>query len=384
MWHVAPRVGSTGATREGDQRGIRIDSWVALQPPPDPQPQVRERPTRQERLLAEKPRCGQRREEPPLVSDRELGRAVVAQHAGQEVAVLEPDVGAPEKGREPTLVGAVVGISRGGGTEIVEAVRVGEEADAHGLHPVGLELAVFIPAHDVEAGAFAHLALVGEQRLQRLSGVVEVLLLREPVPQRHADRAGVRVVLLSVTARVVQPDVDPRRQAGRHVQIGAGVGQGAGRVADVDELIRHRHRVVHRADGVVVVRPERIGERDRLGRVVDRDVLEHAAREATLVLVGEVAVVDAGGRDIDADPQPVVQIRVRGAEPALNPLETGGQGHALLLRVIHRGAIARGFAPAGERQVVIVRHGRAGDGAIPIGIRDDAGSIARVGTGLYK
>src|SRR5207302_11485274 len=100
------------------------------------------------------------------------------------------------------------------------------------------ELAVFIPAHEVEAGAFADLPLVRELRLDRLGGVIEVLLLRQPIPQRHAYRARVGVVLLPVTTRVVQPDVDPRRQTGRDVEIGAGVAQGAGRVADVDELIR--------------------------------------------------------------------------------------------------------------------------------------------------
>ena len=368
MWHVAPRVVGAGATRQRDLRGIRIDARVTLQAPADPQPQVRERPALEELLLAETPRRGQRREQPPLVPDRELGRAVVAHHARQEVAILEPHVGPPEKRHELTLVGAVVRVSRGGGTDIVEAVRVAEESDALGLHPAALELAVFITAHDVEAGALADLVLVGELRLDRLGGVVEVLLLCEPVPQRHAHRARVGIILLPITARVVQPDVDPRRQAGRHVQIGAGVGQGAGRVADVDELIRHRHRVVHRAGGVVVVRPERIGERDRLGRVEDGHLLEHAALEATLVLVGEVGVVDTRGRDIDPDPQPVVQIGVGGAQAALNPLETGGQRHALLLRIVHGGAIARGFVPAGERQVVIVRHAGPCDGGRPVGV----------------
>ena len=88
MGHVAPRVRGTTATRQRDQRGIRIDPRVALQPPAEPQPQVRERSARQELLLAEPPRRGQRGERRPLVPDRELGRAVVAQHARQEEAVL--------------------------------------------------------------------------------------------------------------------------------------------------------------------------------------------------------------------------------------------------------------------------------------------------------
>src|SRR5256886_13119977 len=58
VWHVAPRVRGTTATRQRDQRRIRIDARVALQPPAEPQPQVRERAARQELFLAEPPRRG--------------------------------------------------------------------------------------------------------------------------------------------------------------------------------------------------------------------------------------------------------------------------------------------------------------------------------------
>ena len=379
MWHVAPRVRGTTATRQRDQRGIRIDARVALQPPAEPQPQVRERAALQELLLAETPRRGQCGEERPLVPDRELGRAVVAQNPRHEETVLEPHVGPPEEGREPTFCRAGGGFERRGATEVVEAERIGEEPDALGQHRVPRELAVFVAAHDVEAVAVAELALVRELRLDRLGGVIEVLLLRQPVPQRHTHRARLRIVLLPVTTRVVQPEVDPRRQTGRHIQIGAGVGQRAGRVADVGDLVRHGHRVVHRgADGVVVVRPERIGHHDRLGRVDDGHALEHAALEATLVLVRDVCVVDARGCHVDPDPQAVVQIRVGGAQPALNPLEAGGERHAVFLRVIHRGAIARIFASAGERQVVVVRDGGAGQGARPVGVGRAQHNLRRI------
>src|SRR5205807_3092857 len=168
MWHVAPRVRGTGATRQRDQRGIRIDPRVALQPPAEPQPQVRERSARQELLLAEPPRRRQRGEGRPLVPDRELGRAVVAQHARHEEAVLEPHVGPPEKGRETTFCRARGGFERRGATEVVEAERIREEPDALGQHRVSRELAVFVAAHDVEAVAVAELALVRELRLDRL------------------------------------------------------------------------------------------------------------------------------------------------------------------------------------------------------------------------
>src|SRR5207253_224285 len=77
------------------------------------------------------------------------------------------------------------GFERRGATEVVEAERIREEPDALGQHRVSRELAVFVAAHDVEAVAVAELALVRELRLDRLGGVIEVLLLRQPVPQRH-------------------------------------------------------------------------------------------------------------------------------------------------------------------------------------------------------
>src|SRR5205823_12860845 len=201
------------------QRGIRIDARVALQPPAEPQPQVGERAALQELLLAETPRRGQRGERRPLVPDRELGRAVVAQHARQEEAVLEPHVGPPEEGREPTFCRAGGGFERRGATEVVEAERIGEEPDPLRQHRVPRELAVFVAAHDVEAVALAELALVCERRLDRLGGVIEVLLLCQPVPQRYTHRSRLRIVLLPVTTRLVQPDVYPRRWTGLPFQI---------------------------------------------------------------------------------------------------------------------------------------------------------------------
>src|SRR2546422_3936313 len=49
-------------------------------------------------------------------------------------------------------------------------------------------------------------------------------------------------------------------------------------------------------------------------------------------------------------------------EPALNPLETAGERHALLLCVVHRRAIPRVFAPTGECEVLRSEERRVGEG----------------------
>ena len=134
---------------------------------------------------------------------------------------------------------------------------------------------------------------------------------------------------------MVQPDVDLRRQTVYHVEFGLGVAERPRRLADIGDLIRQGYRIACRGPAdLEVVRPGRIGDRNRLRRIEDGDVLEHAALEATLVFVGEVGVVDARARDIQADPQAVVQIRMGSAEPPLNPLQPARERHALLLRVV--------------------------------------------------
>ena len=177
------------------------------------------------------------------MSRREPGRAVITHHARDEKAIVQPKVGPAEKRREPAFRRVGRGRSRGGGIEAVEAVGVGEESDAPSHHPVRLELAVFVATHDVEAVALPDLAVVGEERLQRLCGVFQILLLREPVPQRPAQRVRDRVVLLPSAVGMVQPHVDLRRQTMYHVELGLGVPEGPGRLAEVYDLICQRHRI---------------------------------------------------------------------------------------------------------------------------------------------
>src|SRR5438093_6531659 len=112
------------------------------------------------------------------MSSGESGRAVITSHTRQEETIVEPNAGPAEKGREPAFRRAGRGRSRDGGSEAVEAVRVGEEIFALAHHPVGFELAVFVAAHEVETVALADLARVGEECLQRLRGVFQILLLR--------------------------------------------------------------------------------------------------------------------------------------------------------------------------------------------------------------
>src|SRR2546426_11227243 len=125
---VAPRIRPTRAARQERQRRIGRYVRVALAPPSEAQPQVRERRATHELLLTDVPGPGQPREERPLVPCRELGRAVIAQHARHEELVLEPVVG-PGKERDKAALFRRRGIRpRDGGAQVVEAERVGEVA----------------------------------------------------------------------------------------------------------------------------------------------------------------------------------------------------------------------------------------------------------------
>src|SRR5207237_9651874 len=57
---------------------------------------------------------------------------------------------------------------------------------------------------------------------------------------------------------------------------------------------------------------------------------------------------------------------VRGGQASLDPLQAVRERHALLVHVIEGRAIARVFAPPGEREIVIVRDGGARNGAVPV------------------
>src|SRR2546426_8258842 len=106
-----------------------------------------------------------------------------------------------------------------------------------------------------------------------------------------------RSIDLPPAARTVQADGHLPRQARHEIQLGRGVAHGARGLADIDDLVGERDRVADRCPtGLVVVRPGRIGLRDRLGRIEDGDVLEYAAFEAPRILEREVLIVDVRRR----------------------------------------------------------------------------------------
>ena len=364
---------------------VRGDGRVALQAVTDPQPQVRQRQrgVRHEVLPAQVPRRRQGREQRPLVIDAELGRPVIAQHPGHIVLVPEAVVGPREEGDEHPIV--AVGVRREehrGRTEVVEAEVVGDVAVPLGAELLRRVLAVLVPAHDVQ-GVGAELPPQRQQGLERHRGVVAVHLARQPVPL-GSDRTERGEVDLRQTVGPIDADIHLARHPRHQIHLGRHVPEGAGRVPELLDLIRHRHRIAHRlrtgAD-LVIVHPGGIGVRDRARGVVHRHVLEHPAFEAAGHFIGEIVVVDLGGRHVEPEAQAIIERVVGRVEAPLNALEAAGEGHALLVHVVERRAIARVLTPTRERHVVIVRDGGAGHRALPIRIRRaQGGQIRRVQT----
>src|SRR5207249_10573219 len=74
-------------------------------------------------------------------------------------------------------------------------------------------------------------------------------------------------------------DLEPRHE----IELGRGVAQRANGVADIADLLGQRDRVPHRRPaGLVVVRARRVGDRDRLRRIEDRDILEQDRKSTRL------------------------------------------------------------------------------------------------------
>src|SRR5207247_8905850 len=120
-----------------------------------------------ELFLADVPRSGYPREGRPLVPRGELGRSVIAQRTGDEIAVLEAIVD-PREERHQSALCRRRGIGpRDGGAEVVDAERVSEVADALRHEQVAGELVVLVPSHHVEAVGLADLAPEGQEGLER-------------------------------------------------------------------------------------------------------------------------------------------------------------------------------------------------------------------------
>src|SRR5207245_9303218 len=73
---------------------------------------------------------------------------------------------------------------------------------------------------------------------------------------------------------------------------------------------------------------------DRLRGIEYGAVLEHPTLKPAGIVVGQIPVVDARRGDVHTQPQAVVQRVMRCGEPSLNPLESVGNRHSLLLHVI--------------------------------------------------
>src|SRR5207302_8546547 len=107
------------------------------------------------------------------------GRAVVPEHPGQEVAILEAVVG-PAEERDLADQLAPREIRDGlGGAWAVEEQRIGHVSLTLSRQVTGVEFAELVPAHDVETVDIAELPAQRQQRLQRHGGVVETRLARQ-------------------------------------------------------------------------------------------------------------------------------------------------------------------------------------------------------------
>src|SRR5207245_2962181 len=119
------------------------------------------------------------------------------------------------------------------------------------------------------------------------------------------------------------------------VQLGCRVADGTGGLTLVEQLVREGYGVAHRATAsLVVVNAGGVLDRDRLRGIEDGDVLEHTTLKPAGIVVGQIPVVDARRGDVHTQPQPVVQRVMGGGEPSLNPLQSVGNRHSLLLHVV--------------------------------------------------
>src|SRR5437867_11006959 len=106
------------------------------------------------------------------------------------------------------------------------------------------------------------------------------------------------------------------------------------------------------------------------------------AFEPSRALERDIVVLGVRRRDIEPEAQAVVERVVGGVEAPLHALEAVGDRYPLLVHEIERRAIACVLAPAGERQIVIVRHGGARHLILPVGVVHDPGGITRIGSYL--
>src|SRR4029453_15820853 len=103
--------------------------------------------------------------------------------------------------------------------------------------------------------------------------------------------------------------------------------------------------------------------------IVDRDVREDAALEATAVLERDEVVVHSRRGEIEPDAQLSAERAVQPVEATLVSLETTRRHDALLLEVVERRTVLRGLRSTRERDIVVLRVSGARDLLLPIRVR---------------
>ena len=166
------------------------------------------------------------------MSHREPGRPVIAQHPGQEVAVLEAVVGPAEERDLPAEVSPRGIGDRLSGARLVEEQRIRHVSPAVRQQRPGVEFAELVPTDHIEAMDVPELPAQRQQRLQRHGRVVGIRLARQPA-KRGSHWVGLREVDVPLAVGAVHSHIHLRRETRQQIQLGRRVAEGAGRGADI-------------------------------------------------------------------------------------------------------------------------------------------------------
>ena len=247
-----------------------------------------------EAFLAQLPRAGNPRERLPLMSRREPRRAVVTQHAGDEVLAGVAPVGAREKRRKLALVAPgirIAGRYLRACDHVVDRKRVRNEVLRRRAKLAIVVVDVLVAAGELELMIPHQMWGIREQLLEVQLRQIAVHLARIAA-ELGAERIGAREVGAPHSPAVVGAQRRLRRETFDQTDRRGEVAQQAILRRLVLNLLHHPHRVEH-ARGATLI--EAAGRRrarlhvaaaiDRIRRVVDHHVGEQAAIEATGVLV---------------------------------------------------------------------------------------------------
>ena len=238
--------------------------------------------------LLQTPRRRDRRERRPLVPLGQARRAVATDHAGQEVLVREAVVRAREERDELALV---VVRARRRRPACVPAPRLLHlnasvmKFCALDLEAEVVELAVLVTADDLELVPLDRAAALYVRSCWKFMFCEIALGLTREAAERRAERAALREVRPRTALVKSTPNVVCAVRVGRNVKSPVTLPRTRLSGAWSVDLLRDGDRVAHalrpRADLVEpLLARGRVGHRDRLRRVEDRHVREHAARRS--------------------------------------------------------------------------------------------------------